>query len=271
VDIKAMMKLRKRDLLKELFEFVDKNITQYNVSFYWGLTDIVSTWKRLGFSSTFSSQQGVLTTKPVAAYHHLSQLNSKNKIKEKIQILGLSFLSFIKPFSRWGYNNDFGCKTVALSEINEETLISFLPKNVYCLYLNKAFLKWRIEENHSQLGYQILEFKDSTNRIVAYILYSIKNTNVFFIEQLLFEHSLTKKQKRAIAKKAITYMKQQKAIIIRAMGFTHNEANLGEKQLLESIGFIFVPKGIPFIFKSNDDSIKAEEIYLSHLNTQGVF
>ncbi|MGE5448408.1 MAG: hypothetical protein ACM3PR_08585, partial [Bacteroidales bacterium] len=61
------------------------------------------------------------------------------------------------------------------------------------------------------------------------------------------------------------------AAIVRAMGFKHNTINKEETEIFNSVGFTFVKKGIPFVFKANDPTIKPEHVYLSRLNTQGTF
>ena len=156
-------------------------------------------------------------------------------------------------------------------DVDEKTLLSFLPKKLYSIYLNKFFINWRIIKNPSELDYGMLQFTNQKDEIISYLIYSVKNGNVFFIEQFLFDEELNITIKKRIVYMALRYLKKKNAIIIRAMGFNHNSKNKEEINILSQIGFVFAKKGIPFILKSNDKNIKPGDIYLSRLNTQGTF
>lgn len=271
VSIEGMLKHKGKDILRILFEFIYDRLADSDILFYWGFADVTSTYKRLGYSSIFTSKQGVLTIRPFPAYHHLAGLNPSNRLPQKIQILGLTVLSLAKAILITGRKKNFTCKKVPLGEVKEERMLSFLPSKVYCVHLDYNFLKWRIADNPSLLKYSILEIRDRNGNIRSYLIYSQKHENVFFIEQFLFDQDLAERERKSIVLKAIQFMRKEGAAIIRVMGFKHNEVNRQEKELLIKAGFIFVSRGIPFVFKSIEKGILPEQVYLSRINTQGVF
>lgn len=262
----------KRDLFKEMYEQIYLHNESKDVQFYWGFsnTPAVKAHRRIGYVSNFSSQQGIYVIKPLKAYTHLKSLNSSNGMMQKIQILGLAFLSNSKRILRSNRRGALECKEIDLEEVNEDKLLSFLPSNHYSIHLSKAFLDWRIRKNPSKLNYSILQITEG-DRLIAYLIYSIKNDSIFFIEQILFEKSLDLKTKNKVVSVILDFLKRKNAIIVRAMGFEHNSVNVEERAVLISSGFIFIKKGMAFVFMSRDKSISPENIYLSRLNTQGIY
>ncbi|NDP22419.1 MAG: hypothetical protein GZ091_15245 [Paludibacter sp.] len=271
INIKTLVRHKNRDLLKELFDEIESKSKLLNIKFFWGFTYAINSFERLGFTRHFSSRQGTYVIKPSASYRHLISLNTSNGTKQKIQIAGLTMLSYLKQLLSQKSHSELKCKEIRLKDINEDILLSFLPDHLYSIYVDKFFLDWRIEENISSLTYSILQIDDHSNQIKAYLIYSQKEGKVFFIEQLLFDRKLSIRTKAAIFQVALKYLKSLDAVIVRAMGFNHNQANKEDMDLLIKSGFTFINRGIPFIFKSMDENIKAEDIYLSRLNTDGTF
>ncbi len=270
INVRMLAKYPDRDILKELFDAIDNDKIAEENKFYWGFTEALPAFERLGFSMEFYSLQGVLVFNPCFSYKHLVSLNSSNGYKQKILILGLSFLAFFKRSIQKRKCKNIHCKEMSFESVDENLLLSFLPSKKYCLHLNKEFLKWRVLKNPSILKYHILQFENERNEIIGYLIYSVKNENVYFIEQFLFSRNLTLKMKQNIVYHAIGFLKNKKAKIVRAMGFEHNEINREECSMLKKSGFIYAKKGIPFILKSKS-KINSNEIYLSRLNTQGTF
>jgi len=271
INVRALVRYKNRDLLKDLFDVIESKSELLDVKFYWGFTYAVNSFERLGFSRHFSSKQGTYVLKPLAAYRHLISLNASNGTKQKIQIAGLTMISNLKQLFNQKKISRLKCKEIRLKDIDEDILLGFLPDHLYSVYVDKHFLKWRIEENISSLTYSILQIEDQSDRIVAYLIYSQKEGKVFFVEQLLFDRSLSMKTKTEIFQVGLQYLKSLDAVNVRAMGFNHNAANKEDMDLLIKCGFMFINRGIPFIFKSMDKNIKAEDIYLSRLNTDGTF
>lgn len=271
INIKSLIKYKNRDLLKEMFDKICNDTQSRNIKFFWGFTKETNAFKRLGFEYVFSSQQGLYIYDIKKSYNHLISLNHSNKLKQKLQIVALSCFSYFNSYIRiLNYKNIY-IEEIALKDVDYEKLLSFHPLSLYSIYLDKSFLEWRIEKNPSDLKFSILQFTNKNNKIIAYLIYSKKNDNVFFIEQFLFNQSLNKQEKKKIVNSSLVFFKKNKSSILRVMGFQHNKTNKEEVEILKSVGFVFIKKGIPFIFKTNDKSIKPENIYLSRLNTEGIF
>jgi hypothetical protein len=271
VNVKALVRHKGHDFLKELLDLIESKSEFINVKFLWGFTYAANSFERLGFSHCFSSKQGTYVIRPVLAYKHLVSLNTANGLKQKIQIAGLTCMSYLKNIINKRNCKEIICKEVKLKDINEDTLLSFLPSELYSIHLNKDFLNWRIVENSSVLKYSILQFEDYSQRVLAFFIYSQKEGRVFFVEQFLFNPDLSVALKEKITYIALQHLKSEGAAIVRAMGFNHNKINKEELAILNRTGFIFINRGIPFIFKSLDKKIKAEDLYLSRLNTQGTY
>ena len=271
VNIKGLVRYKNRDILQEMFDKIVSENKSMDIMFFWGFTYAVNSFNRLGFTHDFSSQQGVYVINPNLAYTHLASLNPSNGFRQKIQILGLSMFSYFKTLFKNKRASSINIKEISLKEVNEELLISFLPENLYCLYLDKCFLSYRIGKNPSESEYSILQFGTRQQPVISYLIYSRKKNSIYFIEQFLFDNKLNRKEKKEIIYAALRYFKGKKAVIVRAMGFNHNNVNKEERSLLSNVGFVFINRGIPFVFKSNHKSIKPESVYLSHLNTEGAF
>jgi len=271
INVDAMVRYKRRDLLKELLNLIETKSDSQNIKFHWGYTYTVNAFKRLGFTNSFSSKQGTYIVKPLEAYRHLISLNTSNGTKQKLQIAGLTMMSYLKQLLIFKKHGGLTCKEIELNDVDEEILLGFLPDHLYCIHLDKHFLNWRIVENPSMLTYSILQFEDQSGQIKGYFIYSQKEGKVFFVEQFLFDRNLSMETKTQFIQLALQHLKSLGAVIVRAMGFDHNKANKDEILLLNKIGFVFINRGIPFIFKSLDKNIKPEDIYLSRLNTEGTF
>lgn len=271
INVSKLVKYNIRDIFNEMFDNILHESSSKDVAFSWGFTEAVDAFKRLGFKNCFNSKQGVYIFKPFLAYKHLLQLNKSNRFKQKSQILLLSMVSKLYTYLYSTSESGIKSEEINFKDIDEEILLSFLPQNLYSLYLNKYFITWRILKNPSELSYKILRFTNHQGSIIAYFIYSVKHRNVYFIEQMLFNRSLNCKQKQKIIYSVLRQLKKNGAVIIRAMGFDHNSNNKEEIDILSRIGFVFVKKGIPFIIRSNIEIVNPNEIYLSRLNTQGTF
>jgi len=271
INVDVMVRYRNRDLLKEFLQIIESESGSQNIKFLWGFTYAVNPFKRLGFTNCFSSKQGTYIVKPLDAYRHLITLNTSNGTKQKLQIAGLTMMSYLKQLLIFKNYGGLICKEIELKDVDEEILLGFLPDHLYCIQLDKHFLNWRIVENPSMLTYSILQFEDQSGRIKGYFIYSQKEGKVFFVEQFLFDRDLSMETKAQFIQLALKHLKSLDAVIVRAMGFDHNKANKDEIMMLEKLGFVFINRGIPFILKSLDENIKPEDIYLSRLNTEGTF
>jgi hypothetical protein len=273
ISLDKMISLGKRDILKELLHTIVEKSRDDNSMFMWGFTPAKAAFKRCGFKIITQIKGSFYVIKPLIFYNNRIRLFPQLTLMKKIQLFVFSWVNYLNIKLKLNSSGEFFNKRISFEEVDEKVLLSFLPENVYTTYLSKDFLKWRIKENPSPVTYGFLEFRDKRNIVVAYFIFSSNKENIFFVEQFLFARQLTDNKKVQIMKHAFKYCRRQKAIMIRALGFTHNELNIKDMNLLSKSGFYFFnnPEESYFIFQNLSYSdIKPEDIYLSRLNTQGI-
>jgi hypothetical protein len=272
LSLDQMIKLGKKDLLKEMLNSLEEKAVKNNVSFIWGFTAAGNSFKRNGFQIGCQVKGCFLVNNPVRFYkYRIAQFPDTSLIKKS----GLFIFSWYNYFRQLFLSlsfSPFSFRQVSLDEIDEELLLSFLPSNVFTLRLNKQFLNWRVTRNPSSMSYRFLETRNKGNKIIAYLIYSFNKEKIFFVEQFLFREGLQDKVKLKILKSAFRELKKQNPTSFRAMGFTNNSLNINEMTLLKKIGFYFFEnrKASFFIFKNLANlDVNVKEVYLSRLNTLG--
>jgi hypothetical protein len=273
IDIKALIRYKKTDILKELLNVLIEECRKKGIEFLWGLNNIPASYKRLGFEVPFKSYHGVLVLKPFKAYTNLASLKPKNTTVDRFKIALFSGLSYIFSLKR----------TVAFSqkrnyrinfELNEnETLFQHaaVPDNLLFLLQDKDYLKWRVVENPYPINYKSYQLFDDKNTLVAQVICSIQK-DVSFIEQTLFDKTLNKKAIHFLLKSILRSLKNENICLVRYTGFKQNHLNIREMFFFKRMGFIFTGKGDWFTFKkiSDNSPVKPENIYLSRMYKQGV-
>jgi hypothetical protein len=273
LSLDLLIKFGKRDVFKELLSALEERYKADNINFVWGFTKAKNSFKRCGYSISNHIQASFYVIKPWKFYKiRTKQLNQITLLK-KFRLAGFAYYCFFRQTLLSVSTSRFVLKEIKFDEIDEKTLLSFLPENVFTIYTNKEFLNWRIIRNPSSMKYGVLKFTDSEGNIVSYFIFSFNKENTYFVEQFLFNAKLSDNEKIQIMKKAYGFIKKRKAIMIRAMGFSNNYLNIKEMELLKKTGFYFFENrdSSYFIFKNiNDQIVSPKDIYLSRLNTLGV-
>ena len=103
IDMKAMIKHKKTDILKGLFDILYAECRNRGVGFMWGFNNIPASYKRLGFENPFKSSHGLLVLKPMKAYKNImlnkSNVSMRSKIKIGLGTFSLYVFSLKKTFS----------------------------------------------------------------------------------------------------------------------------------------------------------------------------
>jgi hypothetical protein len=263
----------KRDILKELLQTVVEKSKTENVAFIWGFTPAKAAFQRCGFKIITQIRGSFYVIKPIPFFKNQIEKFPHLALIKKIRLFMFAWYNWFKIRLKYIHSGEFYYRSIGFDEIDEKVLLSFLPKNVYTTHLSKDFLRWRIEENPSPLTYGYLEFRDKKDLLVAYFIFSSNKDNIFFVEQFLFAGQLSDNNKLQIMKLAFNYCRKQNAIMIRALGFSHNDLNIKDIELFSKSGFYFFfnPEESYFVFMNLSESeIMPEEIYLSRLNTKGI-
>ena len=272
LSLDKMIGLGKRDILKELLQTITENSKTQDAAFIWGFTPAKSAFKRCGFQIVTQIKGSFYVTNPLKFYHHQTGKFPQLSFSKKLQFIIFAWYNYFNIRLKNSCYNEYLLRRIGFEEIDENVLLSFLPEKNFTTFLNRNFLRWRIADNPSSLKYGFLEFRDIRNEIAAYFIFSSNNENIFFVEQFLFAPYLTDNMKIHIMKHAFTYCRKLNAIMIRALGFSHNTLNIKEMKLLSKAGFYFFnnTEESYFVFKNlSEYDINPEKIYFSRLNTMG--
>jgi hypothetical protein len=273
IDIKALIKYKRIDILKELVTILIEECRNKRIEFLWGFNNIPATYKRLGFEIPFKSYHGIQVLRPFKAYKHISSLKSKNTLVKHFKIAlfsGLSYLLSLKRIIIPSQRNNYSINL----ELDENKALfqnTTFPNKLMFLSQDKDFLKWRILENPYPIKYRSYQLIDGDNVLMAQVICSIQK-DVSFIEQTLFDKKLNKKAIHFLFTNIFRSLKNENICLVRCTGFKQNDLNLKEMELMKHMGFIFTGKGDWFTFKnlSANSLIKPENIYLSRMYKQGV-
>lgn len=270
INVRGILRHNRKDVFQELQNTIDEETKSKDIKFLWGFSESVDAFTRLGFKICFKSQQGIYSYYPLSIYRHFIKLKPKTSFVKYAGLLLLSLASYLKMLTYRNNTKSYRCRELKLEEFSEIDLLSFLPKGLYCQYLSKNFINWRLIKNPSKIEYGVLQFENVDNEIVSYLIFSRNHDDSFFIEQFLFDAKQTYQERKEIVGIALDHLKRKKAKIVQMMGFNHNTINREEINLLKRTGFLFLRNGQTFIMKSNYKDIKCENIYLSRLNLQGI-
>ena len=273
LSLDKMIGLGKRDILKELLQTISEKSKAEDASFIWGITPAKAAFKRCGFKIITQIKGSFYVTNPLKFYKHQIRKFPLLTLSKKIQFFIFAWVNYFNIRFKNHNPGEFQMRRIGFDEIDEELLLSFHNKNVITTCLSKNYLRWRILENPSPLKYGFLEFRDKENTIAAYFIFSSNTENIFFVEQFLFAGHLTDSKKIMIMKLALRYCRKQNAVMIRALGFPHNNINIKEMNLLTKAGFYFFNNREEsyVVFKNlSDKEINPEDICFSRLSTMGL-
>jgi hypothetical protein len=273
LSLDKMIGLGKRDILKELLQAVEEKSIADGAVFIWGLTPAKAAFLRCGFRIITQIKGSFYVIKPLEFFKIQISKFPQLTFCRKMQLLVFAWYNFFNIILKFSCSGEYSYKRISFNEIEEKVLLSFLQENSYTTYLTKAFLKWRISENPSPLKYGCLEFRDKKDTVVAYFIFSSNSENIFFVEQFLFTRKFPDKKKIRIMRLAFNYCRKLNAVMIRAIGFSHNNLNINEMKLFTKAGFYFFnnPEESYLVFKNlSRYDIDPGDIYFSRLNTQGI-
>jgi hypothetical protein len=274
VDIFARLMFRKKDILKEMYSLIEEECRKMGIQFLWGFTYETSSFKRLGFVTSFQSLQGVYVMKPIPAYEFLCSLNSRNGLKQKIQIASLVLFSWVNKYRTFFISGKVrGTITDTLHPGHSALLREHLRSRgeFFCLNQDEMYIKWRTEDNPNLISYKFAGLTGRDGKLEAEIIYSISG-RIAFIEQMLFTNRCNRQGILALLNDVCRKLKKENVSLVRFMGFNANSANSYEMRLLKKFGFVFLNRGIPFVFKNIGTAqrdMKPSDIFLSRLFTQG--
>lgn len=272
IDINALIKYKKTDILKELSILLIGECRKKGIEFMWGLNNLPATYRRLGFETPFKSFNRILVLDPFRACKNIITLRSEQTAMGKIKIATLSGLSYLYSVKKnlilsqkknYHMNAEISDNTQLFQRAASDGPLFFMAQD-------KEYLKWRISENPYAVKYRSFQLFDPAGILKAQVICSIHN-DVAFIEQTLFDRDLDRKVVNFLFKKIVRSLKREAVCLVRYTGFRHNSLNKRELALFENMGFVPTGKGEWFTFKQLSDHpvITPETIYLSRMYKQG--
>jgi hypothetical protein len=273
ISFDRMIKYGKRDILVDMYRFLEEGAATENVSFLWGFSPVPKAFRRCGCTTSGEVKSSFLVIRPFRFYSQRLGEVAPVTVKRKIVIISFALSNWLfQSFSHMG-GPRFTFHNIKLDDLNFSKIREFLPSNAFSIWLDREYLEWRIGRNPSGLKYGFLEFIDDHGEIISYLIYSENADRTFFIEQPLFDKKLKSVERIGVINSAKRFFSLQGAVMIRALGFSHNRINAEEMNLLKRTGFHFFTSREPSYFLFNnvtDPGVRIEDIYVSRLNTQGV-
>lgn len=272
IEINALLKFKKTDILKELNTLLTDECRNSGVEYLWGFNSLPATYRRLGYKIPFKSFNTVLVLNPVKAYQYLLRLRSEHTVWGKLKIATLSGLSYVCSLKRIfiqtrkkGFHIN--------SEINENTRLfqrAAYPDRLFFLVQDQEYLRWRIRDNPYPVKYKFFQLLDHDNIVKAQIICSLNN-NAAYIEQTLFAKDLKRKSVNFLLKSMVKSLKNEPIFLVRYTGLRNNTLNIREMDLLRNMGFVLTGTGEWFTFKplSDNSVITPDNIYFSRMYKQG--
>jgi hypothetical protein len=273
VDIFARIGSKNMDILKEIYKKIESESVKRGIRFLWGFTYATKPFIRLGFECKFHSLQGVYIAKPYASYKVLSNLKKDNTSLEKIKIAGFVALSWITNVRFWRRNQNIDGLVNESQKEHDLLIQKHLSKSPdsFCINENDQYLKWRINNNPHKVTYEVFTLMGETGTPSLEIIVS-SSGNVSFIEQILFDQTISSRVIKKVLMHVIRKLTSNQIGLIRFMGFNSNVLNKNEIKLLKGVGFKFINRGIPFVFKKIGDlenNIDSNSLFITRLFTQG--
>lgn len=245
---------------------------QKNIQCIWGFTYALKTFVKVGFEVPYGTKMMVLVKQPFSSFDYFSAITKQKTFSSKFKILGMCVFSHSKYLaSKYFPPNILNINlTESKISLNSSELNYLTGKDTFGIQLNEDFIKYRILNNPYNKNYFCYSYykNDTLN---ACLYFNITSQNVGYILQLYFNPSLKKKECVAFLRKCLRKTELGKCISIRFWGFDHNIQNNYEVEMLQSVGFLKLKKGISFVFKEINTTFKInpQNFVLSRMASQG--
>ena len=256
---------RGQKIFERMYEMLFKECSKAGIKYIWGFTPAQKAFERIGFEIPFKTEQALLVFNPVKAYAYLKNLNPQNKTADKLKILALCILSFLKGLKI------YFIKKGDLIPSSEKTNLQFFQdsgpdREYYTLHESKAYLSWRLTDNPFNNNYKSYLLKKSDKVVGDAIINHRKDVSYikrFYLNSVEASHLfLTSLCMECLG---------NNSPLIRALCFNSNDLHRSQGRDLTRIGFTYLKRGNYFVWKSLDpqNEIKPEQVFINRLFTQG--
>ena len=245
------------------------------ISFLWALTFAVKPYAKIGFDAPFHNQQGIYCIDQYKSFSYLRSLNQKNKLLDHIKIYALTVAAKLLSMKLNFISSDL--KTFEINNRESAELDSFFvevlkeEEEIFHIQQDEQFLNWRIVENPHNNNYVQYALVNSKEELSGHVLCNINDRGFAFITQMVFLPSISVNIKRAFIKRIISNLKRKQMFMIRFWGYDTNRINREEIDLLKSMGFTFVDRGIPVVWMGleGNNQLDAQKMFMSRMHSHG--
>jgi hypothetical protein len=274
IDMPALRKFMKIDILRELADLLVAECRRLGVECLWGLNALPATWRRLGYETPFRSFNSILVLDPVKACRSILALRSEHSLFGKFRMGVLSMISYLYQLRRM-LISPLPQRYHLNAEIRENTgLFKKASGNGKLFFLKQdaEYVQWRVRRNPYPVTYRSFQLLDQDDNLLAQVICShMDHSDSAFIEQALFDRELDRKVILSFLGAVINRLQKENVILVRYMGFQNNDLKKMELKLFKQVGFVLTGNGEWFTFKmlSENSAITPGCFYLSRLYQQG--
>lgn len=253
---------RGQKIFERMYQVLFDECIKAGIKYIWGFTPAQKAFERIGFEIPFIAEQALLVFNPIKAYNYLKTLNKSNTALDRLKILSLCFLSWIKHF-QYLFNKKALLRKTSLNGKNELFTELYAQTNLFTIHQSPAYIDWRIRKNpfHNHYNsYQITSGK--TDAVVNF------RGDIGYIEQLF---SNNEQELQFLIPALIKEFKLNKTAIVRAMCFSSNSTLQGQINILSKAGFTHLKRGSFFVWKplTSENLIQPQQLVITRLFTQG--
>ena len=264
---------RGQKIFYKIYEFLFEKCKEANIQVIWGFTSAKKPFRNLGFETPYDHEQCLAVNNVFKSYHFLTSLNPKNKITDRVKILGLCLLSKVRTFGKFklhktSYRIEKGEKVI--SGVDDLILKSQSKSNgSFAIHQPSDFQQWRIYDNPNYYKVHTYSVYDN-NDLVALIVFNSHKNKIAYSCQSTFHPDLANKEKVKLLQSITKILFSEGITLVRTWSFNTNEINREETDYFKSAGYTHLNRGIGFVWKKLDDfDLKPEDFYLSRIATQG--
>jgi GNAT superfamily N-acetyltransferase len=258
---------RGQKIFDRMYDLLFEECRKQGIHAIWGFTPAKKAFEKIGFEIPFSSSQALLTLNPFKAYAYLKNLNTQNKVVDRIKILGLCFLSWIK--GGWYYfisADGFSLEPATLSDKSPNFQRLYQGRSYYTLDESTPYLNWRIKKNPFGNDYRSFSMA-SKEGLIGDAIVNVRR-EVSYIERIFIKEG---HDALPLIKLLVKKLKKAKSPLIRVLCFDFNDELAAQNRSLVRGGFTLLNRGNFFVWKSLTDShpLTPHKLLLNRLFTQG--
>jgi len=266
---------RGQNIFYDLYQLLFDKCVELDIKVIWGFTSALKPFKKLGFKIPYEHQQSLSVNKVFSSYKYLSELNQKNKLIDRVKILGLCTLSKLK-FSLSFNDSVMNRFRISRNEVTEgiDNLIRanlYEVKDSFGILQSSDYQKWRIYENPNYYKTFTFGYYNMDEILQGIIVINSHPNKVAYIVQSSFHPVLNNEEVAAMIKNATEIMFKDGISLIRNWHFNHNQFSKTETEFFRSAGYKLLNRGVGFVWKElNGFELAPEGFNLSRMATQGV-